>query len=122
MTRIESKRVGVLEVKEDRVIHFPEGIVGFPDLKHFVMADDPDDGLAPFKWMVPVENADLIFMVTDPGMFFSDYVFDVTEEDQQFLGAQSQDDIAVMTVLTVPDEAMKITTNLRAPLVVNWKT
>lgn len=119
---IQSKRVGTIEVKEDRIIHFQNGILGFPDLKRFIIADDPADISMPFKWLISVENPETVFLITDPGIFFKDYVFDLPESERQAIGVKSEDDVSVITILTVPADPKKITANLRGPLVINWKT
>lgn len=119
---IESKRIGRVEVNEDRVIRFEDGLVGFNDLKNFFLADDPADVTMPFKWLVSADNPELIFLVTDPGIFFKDYVFDLPEEDRRKLQVSTEDDVSVITILTVPTEAKRMTANLRAPLVINWRT
>ncbi len=122
MITIQSNRVGTMEISEDRVITFPEGIVGFTELKRFIVADDPNDPTMPFKWLIPLENPDMIFLVTDPGIFFNDYAFDLEEEHKEFIGARTEDDVSVITLLTVPSDPSKITSNLRAPLVINWRS
>lgn len=119
---IESKRIGRVEVNEDRIIRFEDGLVGFPELKTFFLADDPVDISMPFKWLVPTDNPELLFLVTDPGIFFKDYVFDLPEDDRRKLQVNTEDDVSVITVLTVPAEAKKMTANLRAPLVINWRS
>lgn len=119
---INSKRFGTMEVKDDKVIQFQTGILGFPHLKKFFLADDPADEAMPFKWLIPVDEPEITFLVTDPGIFFSDYAFDLPEEDRKKIEATSEDDVSVLTILTVPEEPKKITANLRGPLVVNWRT
>lgn len=119
---IKSRRFGDFEVKEERIISFSDGLLGFPEMKRFILADDPSNPTIPFKWLISVDNPDLTFLVTDPGIFFKDYVIDLSEEDRRRLSARSEDDVSVITLLTVPDETKKITANLRAPLVINWKT
>jgi len=119
---INSKRFGQVEVDQDRIINFKEGLMGFPDFKSCFLVDDPTDPTIPFKWLIPMKNPEISFLVTDPGIFFKDYIFDLSEKDQNALGAQSEDDISVICLLTVPIEAKQITANLRGPLVINWRT
>ena len=122
MITIKSNRFGPIEVNEDRIINFKDGVLGFPDLKKFILVDDPNDISLPFKWLISVDNPDLAFLVTDPGIFFKDYVFDLPEEDRQKINATTEDDVSVIVMLTVPSDPKKITANLRGPLVINWRT
>lgn len=119
---IQSKRIGVVEVDERKIIVFDDGLLGFPTLRNFFLADDPAEPDMPFKWLISIENPELMFLVTDPGIFFKDYVFDLTDEDQKNLSAKTAEDLSVITILTVPADPKLITANLRGPLVINWKT
>lgn len=119
---INSKRFGTVEVSEDRIISFQDGLLGFPNLKRFFLVDDPEDPMSPFKWLIAVDDPEFGFLVTDPGIFFQDYVFDLSEQDRSQLKIKSEDDVTVITMLTVPNDPKQITANLRGPLVINWHT
>lgn len=120
--KIESKRFGTIEVKEDRILTLEGGLLGFSNLEKFVLVDDEVDPTLPFKWLISVEDPNIGFLVTDPGMFFSDYVFDLSAEDAAKLGVSTADDLTVMCLLTVPADPRMITANLRGPLVFNNNT
>lgn len=118
---IESKRIGRVEFEDNKIITFAEGILGFPTLTRFVLCNDPIDETMPFKWFVSIDNPELMFLVTDPGLFFKDYVFDLTEEERNSLQIESTDDVNVVSVVTVPTDPKQMTANLRGPLVINWR-
>ncbi len=122
MSVIESKRIGRVEFDESRIIHFVDEILGFPKLSRFILCNDPADETMPFKWLVSLENPELMFLVTDPGLFFSDFVFNLAEEERKALGLQSVEEVNVIAILTVPTDTRLMTANLRGPLVINWKT
>lgn len=120
--RIESKRVGSVEVNDDKIITFKGGLLGFPELTKFFIADDPNDTAMPFKWLVSIDDPEMAFLVTDPGLFFKDYAFDLTEEDRQSLNAEQAEDLSVIVLLTVPSDPKQITANLRGPLIIHWRS
>lgn len=120
--KIESKRFGTIEVKEDRILSLEGGLLGFANLEKFIMVDDEVDPTLPFKWLVSVEDPEIGFLVTDPGMFFGDYVFDISASDAEKLGVSKTEDLTVVTLLTVPADPRMITANLRGPLVFNNNT
>lgn len=120
--KIESKRFGNIEVMEDRILHLKGGLLGFSHMEKFILVDDQMDPTLPFKWLVSVDDPEYGFLVTDPGIFFSDYVFDLSEEDRTLLSAKNEDEVTVISILTVPADPQKITANLRGPLVFNNKT
>lgn len=120
--KIESKRFGTIEVMEDRVLNIKGGLLGFTNMNRFILVDDQEDPNLPFKWLISIDDPEYGFLVTDPGIFFKDYVFDLSEDDRQELAADTEDEVTVITLLTVPSDARKITANLRGPLVFNNRT
>lgn len=119
---IESNRFGQIEVSEDRILEIKGGLLGFPNLSKFILLDDQQDPGLPFKWLISIEDPEYGFLVTDPGIFFNDYVFDLSEEHRKLLDIQNEDDVSVVTMLTIPSDPKMITTNLRGPIVVNSRT
>ena len=50
--KINTRIFGEIEVEEDKIIHFVNGIVGFPELKEFALVFDEekgDRGCSPFR-------------------------------------------------------------------------
>ena len=41
--QIMTKVFGEITVDDDKMIHFPKGIIGFPDLKDFALIHDEDN-------------------------------------------------------------------------------
>lgn len=118
---IESSKLGRLEVEADRLIDFPEGILGFPDAKRYILVER-DKG-HPFFWLQAVEDIDLAFAVTDPLIFKPDYRPPIPEEALQGLEAPDLSTLMILAILTIPHEdPLKLTANLQAPLVINSKT
>jgi len=120
--KIESKRFGTIEVREDRILTLKGGLLGFNQLTNFILVDDQEDPSLPFKWLIAIDQPEHGFLVTDPGIFFKDYVFDLSEEDGKALEVGSEDDVTVISLLTVPADPSKITANLKGPLVFNNRT
>ena len=56
---VKTSRFGEVTVEDSAVITFPEGIVGFPDIRGFVMFDGPEG--TPFKWLQSTERPELAF-------------------------------------------------------------
>jgi flagellar assembly factor FliW len=120
--KIESTRFGTVEVKEDRVIHLKGGLLGFSELEKFALLDDQADATLPFKWLVSLDQPEVGFLVTDPGIFFKDYIFDLPPEVAKSLEVRSEEDVQVICLLTVPSDPKMITANLRGPIVINTQT
>ena len=68
--QIESTRFGTLEVRDDTVITFPDGLIGLPGTRYALVAQSEK---TPFYWLHSVEDPDVAVPVTMPWLFFADY-------------------------------------------------
>src|SRR5687768_5931065 len=75
---IETTRFGTLSVEDERIITFPNGLLGFPDHTRFALIQTGEENY--FFWLQAVDEPNLAFVVTDPGIFFKDYDVPIREE------------------------------------------
>lgn len=112
-TRTINSRFGEIEYDPAKTIHFLEGMVGFEDLRHFVVI--PNEKKGPLFWIQSIEDSAVAFIVTDPTQFFRDYCVVPEKSEKEKLGLKEGDDCFVLSVVTVhPDKS--ITLNLTAPV------
>jgi flagellar assembly factor FliW len=114
MIRFETSRFGLLEVSEDKVIHFPEGIPGFRQIKRYILMDYKD---TPLKWLQAVDDPDVAFIVVQPEYIVSDYSINIDKSVKDMLDLKKDEDIAVLLIIRV--ENRKIIPNLNGPLLIN---
>ena len=69
--QVRTTRFGVVEVSDERVIKFPEGILGFPESQEYILLQTDDEGN--FFWLQSVGREELAFVVCDPLLFVPDY-------------------------------------------------
>jgi len=112
---VRTTRFGTVEVAEDRVITFSQGILGFPDDKEFCLLQPAED--ACFFWLQSVSDPGLAFVVTDPSLFITEYAVPIRQEQMDSLGMKSTDDAQVFVIVNKIGETL--TGNLQGPLVVN---
>ena len=62
---IETKLFGTIEVDENKLISFPQGIVGFPELKDFMLIHD-GEGNGSIRWMQSIQEPVLVQGVSIP--------------------------------------------------------
>lgn len=115
--RIESSRLGRVEVPDDRVIDLPDGLLGFPALTRFLLIDD--QGESPFKWLQSVDEPSLAFIAIDPKQIMSDYLGGVLPLVKVRLQVSSPEELAVIVLVTIPDDPREMTANLKGPVVFN---
>lgn len=108
-------------------IYFEKGILGFEQCKNFELSDIEDNDF--FKILKSKEENDFQMIVMSPldGIgaedidIPSDYEVDVPDNIANDLDIKSHKDVIILTTVTVNSEANKITTNLRAPIIINDK-
>jgi flagellar assembly factor FliW len=115
--KVETSRFGIVEVEDSQVFTFPMGMLGFAKLKQYVVIDHTED--SPFKWLQSVEEGSLAFIITDPTFFRPDYQIKVRRGEVSLLKAESEDDLVVSVIMTIPDNPQDMTANLLAPLIFN---
>ena len=119
--KLKTNRFGDVEYRENAVLTFPHGIIGFPNAKRYVILDH--DREAPFKWLQSVDKSNLAFVVMDPVLFKSDYQVEITPDAVGELEYREKDELALMVILTIPsNDPSAITANLRGPVVVNTRS
>ena len=115
--RLQTSRFGEIELSASEIITFPEGILGFAQFRRYVLIKEPEQ--EPFLWLQGVDDPTLAFVVVDPFLFFPGYEIQVKPHE---LSSILMSDIAkatVLIVITIPEDAMSLTGNLRGPIVIN---
>ena len=117
--KINATRFGELEVGADEIISFPEGILGFDNLKKFCLVDPGDDTL--ILWLQSMDQPALAFPVLEPRVFRTDYVVRLSAQELRCLKLDSINQSVVFNILTIPGDVTQMTANLKAPIVINLK-
>jgi flagellar assembly factor FliW len=115
--RIETTRFGALEVAEEDVVEFSDGLFGFKDIGRYVVIDHRKD--SPFKWLQAVDRPDLAFIVMNPHEFCSEYDFTVPEADSRALQAGDGTGLVVLVIVGIPEDPAEMTANLKGPILIN---
>lgn len=119
---IKTKHFGEIEVKEENILKFEEGIFGFEDIMSFVIIYDNEAEVSPFCWLQAIEVEEICLPLIDPINYFPDYNPEIAGELVGKIGELKVEDISLFTVVVVPEDIKKMTTNLKAPILVNIKT
>jgi len=108
---------GEIEIKDETIISFPAGILGFPNYTKYALIDVDEN--SPLKWLQSVEEPSLNFVVTDPNLFRPDYSIDAWKKDLEDIQGTKAEDIIVLVLVTVPTDPSKMTANLKGPILIN---
>ncbi|MDD3269962.1 MAG: flagellar assembly protein FliW [Syntrophomonadaceae bacterium] len=116
--KIKSTLLGELEYEEKDLIDFPVGIPAFENEKSFLVIA-MEEG-APFYYLHSVTNADLCMVMANPFVFFSDYTFEIGDEQVKQLECEDKrEDLAIYVLLTIAEDFRQSTANLLAPITIN---
>jgi len=115
---INTKHFGEIEVQENKVIKFSDGIPGLNHLKEYVIIENSDLEI-PFKWLQSVKDGEVAFVIVNPFIIKPDYDFEINESTIKKLDIKDQKDIEVYNIVVVPEDITKMTVNLAAPIIIN---
>ena len=119
--KVKTARCGEIELVQEDLITFVEGIPGFPDEHEFVILPYSDD--SPFLYLQSAKQDYLAFLMANPFLFFTDYEFELDEIQMEELAIRSMEEVASYVMITVPPHNVKMmTANLVAPVVINIHT
>lgn len=119
--KMVSEKLGEIRYDEDEVITFPDGLLGFPGERHFVLVDHQVE--SPFKWLQSIDDSSLSFVVINPVLVKPDYRIEIDRKDLPFLENADPRHIAIWALVSLsPDRPERSSTNLLGPLAINQKT
>ena len=121
--RLDTRYFGELDIPDDHIIHFANGLRGFEDHKEFAIINNYDtEEPVPFFWLQSLKDPELAFVLTVPFIFKPDYAFDLPEETEQILRISENSELGIYSIVTIPGEVKDFTYNLMGPIVVNYST
>lgn len=112
---IDTSRFGQLEVDAERLIEFPEGVLGFPDQHEYALIQTGQN--SGFYWLQALSCPDLAFVVCDPRLFVADYQVPAKLEELKTIGLENAEEAQVFVIVNKVDGLL--TGNFQGPLVIN---
>lgn len=116
---IYTKLFGEIWVQPEKIISFPDGIVGFPEMKQFLLIHDKEKTGSSISWLQSIEEPTFALPVIDPLKVMENYNPVVEDELLSKLGDLKPENMLVLVTITVPADITRMTVNLKAPIVIN---
>ena len=118
MTRTcKTTRFGNVEVLEENIIRFPDGIPGFEEHREWCILGEQEN---PVKWLQSLEDESIALPIMAPQTVSPEYDAKVPDSELENIHPDSADDLVLMSVVAIPPDApWNMTINLRAPVVIN---
>lgn len=112
--KLQTRDFGEIEVAAEDIIQFTMPIVGFEELKQFVMLYEEDN--QQLIWLQSVENPYICFILADPSMILTDYAPTLSAEAKEALG---EGEYWMGLIVVVAEKPEDMTINLKCPIVIN---
>lgn len=117
---IRTKLFGDVFVDEDKLIHFTNGIIGFPDLKMFLLIHDAErETQGGIRWMQSIEEPNFAIPVVDPLAIVNSYNPKIEDELLKVIDVKESSEILVLTTISIPEVVETMSINLMAPIIIN---
>lgn len=105
---IKTNYFGELEIDEEYIFHFKDGMLGFEDLHDYVLISE--ESTAPFKWLISVDEPEIGFPLLSP------WHIDVFYDPGIKYDMEKQ---VLFVVITLEDENGEMSANMKAPVIFN---
>jgi flagellar assembly factor FliW len=106
--KIKTLQFGELDIEQSHIFNFPNGLLGFEDLREFVLISEEET--VPFKWLICVEKPEIGFPLLSP------WHIDLTYEPGNDFNLQRE---VILCVITLEDEKGLMTANMKAPVILD---
>lgn len=118
--KVKTKVFGEIEISDERMITFEDGIIGFPELNRFALLHDEEKGdNAGLRWLQSLDEPGFAMPVMDPLTVAPDYNPEVDDELLKKIGPVRTDQLLVLVTVSVPSDLTRMSVNLQGPIVIN---
>lgn len=119
--KINTVKFGEIDIEDNRIFDFKLPIIGFGELRKFVILDVSQDSF--FKWLQSTEDPSLAFPIISVFGMNVEYSIDLPDEVVEKLGITNVESLLVMNIASIPqDNPQGTTINLLAPIIFNLET
>lgn len=117
--KLNTKYYGVHKYEEKEVLTFKKGIPSFENLTKFIIFPLEENKV--FSVLHSIDDNKVGFIIMSPFDVLEDYELKLDDELIKRLKIQSPEDVIMISIVTLNSKVEYITTNLRAPIIINIK-
>lgn len=112
---LQSTRFGAVEIDPDSIIEFPDGLIGLGGHRYALLSTQPN---SPFVWLHSLEDPGLALPVTNPHLFFANFVLVLDDDVAEHVGMDATTTADVYVTVRTGENLADFAANLRAPIIV----
>lgn len=116
---IETKYYGNRKYDPKDIITFKNGLPGFETLTKFILFPAEDNDF--FSILHSTQDVSIGLIVVSPFTICGNYEFDLKEPILERLNIKNMSEVDVYNTVTLNSKVEDITTNLKAPIIINIK-
>ena len=121
--KADTRLFGPIEIEDEKIIEISQGIIGFPNLKHFTLIYDSEREVqSAIRWLQSMDDGDIAMPVIAPGELLPDYRPTVNNELLAELGELTSENTYLLVTVRVPENIEELSVNLKAPIIINTDT
>ena len=113
---IESTRFGSLDIADEAIIEFPNGLIGLGGSRYVLIAREES---APFLWLHSVDDPSLAIPVTNPWQFFASFEVEISDSEAQRIAISDPSQAEVLVTVRAGESIEDFRANLRAPILIS---
>lgn len=113
---IQSTRFGQVDITDEAVIEFPDGLIGLDGTRFTLLAREADSA---FVWLHSLDDPSLAIPVTNPFRFFADFAVELPDEESDRIDIHDPGEADVWVTVRAGEELGDFAANLLAPILVS---
>lgn len=118
MVKINTRDFGEIEVAEERIFDFPNGVFAFEDAKQFALISPLGDDVYPM-WLQATGDITPCFIVFDPLTIDSSFQYALDNSEKKLIKLNSDSSVKLLAIAKVPEDYRLTTVNMKSPIVIN---
>lgn len=118
---ITTRDFGTVQVEDDAIYEFPEGLYGFEEDKQFAIFAKSFEDVS-FLYLQSVQSPVPCFFVFEPWDLCPGYQPLLSKEDMAACGVKNIEELIFLVIASVPGSIEKLSINIKSPVVLNPKT
>lgn len=118
MVKVNTRDFGEIEVAEEKIFHFPNGLFAFEDCHSFALISPLGEDVYPM-WLQSTVDTVPCFIVFDPAKIDGAYKVSLSKAEQSLLKLNKDTTAQCLAIAVVPEDYTMTTVNMKCPIVIN---